>query len=302
MKTNFIRLSGGLGNQLFQLSYGSTLTGKNIYFHFNDIDTDLIQRIPGVHPDFQVLRLGSNTIFHRLSNFSLRLINWKGAPRIFVKAFEVVVSVVASSIFKEATSFRQQRNLGFEDQECDLKSLTSLNIGYFQAHDYAVNLEILTSQILGNDEVQVYEKYRKLAYIEKPIAVQVRLGDYLKEDKFGVPGKSFFTAALEEIDNFKKRKLWIFSNDLPGVNEYLPNEFLLSARMIEELDASPVLMLFIMSLAQDFIISNSTFGWWGAFINQNESREVVVPMPWFRHIDSPEKLIPKTWKLVKADF
>jgi len=50
-----------------------------------------------------------------------------------------------------------------------------------------------------------------------------------------------------------------------------------------------------MRLGTGYVLSNSTFGWWAAYLARMEPKVVVVPDPWFKKIDEPLGLIPIGW-------
>ena len=60
--------------------------------------------------------------------------------------------------------------------------------------------------------------------------------------------------------------------------------------------------LCLMSMCQDFIVSNSTFGWWGAWLGTGEGKRVILPSPWYgpglSHI-SVDDLYPDEWEKIE---
>ena len=60
--------------------------------------------------------------------------------------------------------------------------------------------------------------------------------------------------------------------------------------------------LYIMSWCNHNIIANSTFSWWGAFLNQNPGKEIIIPNEWFGPAQpstvNTRDLFPKEWKTI----
>jgi hypothetical protein len=57
----------------------------------------------------------------------------------------------------------------------------------------------------------------------------------------------------------------------------------------------------LMRLAKGFIIANSTFSWWGAFLSREKNCLVTYPSPWFSDLANPPMLFPEKWVGVKFD-
>jgi len=59
----------------------------------------------------------------------------------------------------------------------------------------------------------------------------------------------------------------------------------------------------LIAKCSDFITSNSTFSWWGAYLSQNHTKRVIAPTPWYgpglQHI-STEDLYPDSWEVIEA--
>jgi hypothetical protein len=58
-------------------------------------------------------------------------------------------------------------------------------------------------------------------------------------------------------------------------------------------DAATTLQL--MRFGYGYVLSNSTFGWWGAFLSENGGESVITPNPWFRYANDPDQIIPLKW-------
>lgn len=301
MKKNYVRIAGGLGNQLFQIAFGRNLPGSTVFFHFGDFETETAKKIIDSFGG-SLINLEGHYAFKKFSNLSLRF-GTRYSPNSFLKLILEHLTVrLADRALKTKTNFVLRDSLGFIDEDFSLDQNSQLFIGYFQSYIFAGNLRGINKRILNVKELEVFNKYVEIAKMEKPIALQVRLGDYLNEHTFGIPSTGYFRAGLQEIENVISRQIWVFTNQNEKVLKFLPQEIASRCRIIDEPLASPLLMLFIMSLADDFVISNSTFGWWGAYLRGNPNGKVVVPEPWFVKAKVPLDLIPPNWIKKEAGF
>lgn len=134
-------------------------------------------------------------------------------------------------------------------------------------------------------------------------SIHIRRGDYLKyPDKHPVVTMDYLRAAMANMSlHFGIDRFMVFSDDLIWCIEQfsgLPYEFLYST------DHTEVEDLELMSSCQHHIISNSTFSWWGAWLNQNPDKVVISPSKdnWFgpgnKHLDTSD-LIPESWIQIK---
>jgi hypothetical protein len=176
-----------------------------------------------------------------------------------------------------------------------------LGIGYFQSYMYAVQPDVY--EILRNIKPKFFgeelRSYLALAEVEKPIVVHVRLGDYLNEEKFGILPKTYFTANLSILMNrLPDSTIWVFSDDLVSAAEYFQHIEKSKIRLIPEIDSCPVSTLELMRHGAAHLISNSSFGWWGAFLSYREDGNVICPRPWFKSLSHPRDLIPPNWSSV----
>jgi hypothetical protein len=128
------------------------------------------------------------------------------------------------------------------------------------------------------------------------ISIHFRRGDYLQFSSLNL-SLEYYKEAVNTINSFfpnKKVKYLIFSNEIEWVKE---NFKLDNCVYVENLDRFKDMCL--MTLCNHNIIANSTFSWWGAYLNQNLNKKVICP---YNYLDVPQinhlingKYFPKDW-------
>jgi len=186
--------------------------------------------------------------------------------------------------------------LQFDPSILALKAPVTLR-GYFQSWQYFPTVaDDVRAQItdLREPSAAFLRLEEEIDAMGPFTAVQVRRGDYLEiADICGVASEAYFRRALALID--ESLPLVIFTDDDEG---WLPAWC--SAyhhRVVRPSDLqSPRENLVLMSRAEQFIISNSTFGWWGAFSGRRGAR-VIAPRPWWGRADTRD-VLPPSWATV----
>jgi hypothetical protein len=132
--------------------------------------------------------------------------------------------------------------------------------------------------------------------------VQIRLGDYHQNPRLGIPSTYYFTNALKRISAHNQGRIWLFSNDTSGAEKILNEAGLTDFRIIDGRYLSDWENIQVLNLGTGFVISNSTFGWWGAYLRNNLNAQVICPNPWFHSLESPRGLIPEGWSRENSRF
>ena len=129
----------------------------------------------------------------------------------------------------------------------------------------------------GTDSDYIKQMEEKITSCSS-VSIHMRLGDYLNNDSLygGICTPDYYRRAVAMIrEEVPDAKFFIFSND---VNE--------ASRMLGLEDAVPVegntgdrsyLDMYLMSKCKHNIIANSTFSWWGAWLNENKDKKVFCP-------------------------
>lgn len=152
--------------------------------------------------------------------------------------------------------------------------------GYFENERYFADIaDIIRKEFtLKNPLSPVAETWRqRISSAECAVSMHFRHGDFLKFGhlpQFAIPPLEYYLTALKQLAE-PKPTVFVFSDDLPWCKENLkldlPTEFVEGCRDYEDLH--------LISLCKHNINANSTFSWWGAWLNQNSDKKVFVPIP-----------------------
>lgn len=147
---------------------------------------------------------------------------------------------------------------------------------HFQSYKYFDhNREFICWLFSPTPEVQdtIINRY-DIGKAGKSTAIQVRRGDYIKfPNHHPLLPLDYYTKAVKMA---APEEIWVFSDDIKWCQENLhldcPVKYIQDEDYIE---------LYLMTLCKNVIISNSSFGWWAAYLNRRENHKVFAPSPWF---------------------
>jgi len=174
----------------------------------------------------------------------------------------------------------------------------SLIEGFYQSEKFfeSHKTEIRNLFEIDNNTKRVLEeKYGHILQGEIT-SINVRRGDYLTElCNHPIIAMRYFKKAINLIGH--EKRFLIVSDDI----DWCKTQFKGSNFFFVE-KQSAILDIYIQTLCTNNIISNSTFGWWGAWLNKNPDKIVICPTPWFgvakQHCDTSD-LIPTGWIKLK---
>ncbi len=165
--------------------------------------------------------------------------------------------------------------------------------GYFQSHKYFAKHrdEIISILDVINLQNQINQKYGNYSDYT---SIHIRRGDYLKLSEYHHNlTLNYFEQAVNRFD--KEEKFLVFSNDIAWCKENL--NFIKNVEFSENKEDWEDLIL--MSTCKNNIMANSTFSWWGAWLNTNKDKRVIAPKKWFgsKFADKDTKdIIPENWE------
>ena len=274
-----IKIKGGLGNQLFQYAVGRALA--------------LHHRLP-LKLDLTIFKTYK---LHRylLDQFAIQadiatedeIIKLKGRNNVLFSALRKAGLVKRKSYLKEKRSSYFDASV-FKNDDVYLD-------GYWQNELYFSDireelLRDLTSISSMSDLGVVYMEGIKKS---NSVSLHVRRGNYLNLKNFNVLDIDYYMKAVEYIrKNVEKPTFYIFSDDLKWCKNslgFLDNCIFVDSTKTEIDD------LKLMSFCKHNIIANSSFSWWGAWLNKNPKKTVIAPKGWLLNDPDSSNVILSDW-------
>jgi len=277
-----IKLKGGLGNQLFQYAFGRLIASRR--GEELKIDKDIMT---AENDTYRLYGLGHFNIKAELAN-PVEVKAAKYPYGLFSKAWRLV----------KAKVFRIY-HVGYESRMLGTKA--SYLDGYFQSYKY---LEPIRSELI--QEISLKEdlnlKYADLVSEMKAVnsvAIHIRRGDYVNDAKTKAAHFVCDLAYYQKALALVKKKManpvfYIFSDDINWAKDNLSAEEKIVFVSKPEMKDYEELML--MSCCRHNIIANSSFSFWGAWLNQNDDKVVIGPSLWNKKLPGAYRyLMPESW-------
>ena len=274
-----IKIKGGLGNQLFQYAVGRALA--------------LHHRLP-LKLDLTIFKTYK---LHRylLDQFAIQaeiatedeIIKLKGRNNVLFSALRKAGLVKRKSYLKEKRSSYFDASV-FKNDDVYLD-------GYWQNELYFSDIreELLRdlTSISSMSDLGVY--YMEGIKKSNSVSLHVRRGNYLNLKNFNVLDIDYYMKAVEYMrKNVEKPTFYIFSDDLEWCKNslgFLDNCIFVDSTKTEIDD------LKLMSFCKHNIIANSSFSWWGAWLNQNCKKTVIAPKGWLLNDPGSSNVMLSDW-------
>jgi len=307
-------LTGGLGNQLFQLAAAISRNPEEKILLSTEIG--IPRRNKKNNPEIVEYLLNSNISFIKgesYSGFMSKVFGYNIRSSKYPTALEshqisqtivrFITSLMFSIRYKLIGQVITENNFTREWKYTLFKN--KFLIGYFQNAKWIEgSREILLSLLnLCNPSI-VFSEIKKTE-TENILVIHIRRGDYRNEVNFGLIHSNYYLNAFKYLEGrVKISQIWLFSDEpsealsllrplIPVIYpiKLIPNETLSSAETLQ-----------LMRCGTNFIIGNSTFGWWGAFMSNYPLPVVVAPNPWFKTQGFANPIYPNSWIRMNAEF
>jgi len=287
-----VRLTGGLGNQMFQYAFGRAMAHRystelkldtSSFPERTATDNGYVERnydldVFTVEPEFAT----SSEVALLSKRSSVRLLD-----RVMNKALGFKSSVVLEPHFHFSNSVAYETN---GDRYM---------IGYWQSPKYFEEIEpVIRDEFrfrepLAADAAELRERIENA----NSVCLNVRRGDFVVNPFHGSLGVDYFQTADRMLgERLLEREYFVFSDDVEWCKANLrfdvPTTFVshsYAGRKFQD-------YLRLMSSCKHFVIPNSSFAWWAVWLNKSSDRIVVAPKEWFSDSSyNTSDLIPDDW-------
>ena len=181
--------------------------------------------------------------------------------------------------------------------------------GYFQSERYFQKVagqlkERLTFRLPTNSRTKDLVSAIKS---ENSISVHVRRGDYLNKANakiHGVLGRDYYRSSINKaLDLLPDAKLYIFSDSIEWCRSSLDLSGMNACYVSHNEGKDSWQDMLLMSYCQVNILANSSFSWWGSWLNRNPEPIRIAPSPWFlsSELSDADLILPDTIK-IGSDF
>jgi len=286
------KIIGGLGNQMFQYAAGIALALEK--------NTTLALDVSGfenyeLHQGFELQRV-FNSIFEIASKADIqRLLGWQSSPRVQRIVSRKPFSLLRNKNFIVEPHFQYWPSINYLTGDCYLS-------GYWQSEKYFSDVadqirESFTFKIpLENQNAELAKQISQV----NSVSLHVRRGDYANNPKtistHGLCSLEYYESAISYLtERVQQPDFFIFSDDIEWVKNNLKIDY--PHQYVEHnLGSESYNDMRLMSMCQHHIIANSSFSWWGAWLNPNMDKIVVAPKCWFANQTDLQDLLPTGWK------
>lgn len=277
-----INLSGQLGNQMFQYALGRKISSFGLKvkydkrsYTFNpqflySLDIFNIQIEEATKNEIYFIRDERRTYLDRIR-------------RKFWGRRKDIISEIPDTVYR-------YRNEVFETKRAYID-------GYWQSEKYFDDIKEIIISDFKFPKIIDNENLAYMAMIQKniSISIHIRRGDYV--GGFPLLTKDYYDKAVSYFQTkYGDVTFFVFSNDMEWAKQNIKADKLCFVECNTGKDSWKD--MYLMTQCKHNIIANSSFSWWGAWLNQNKDKEVIAPSLWLYHADNKDMIYCEGWKII----
>lgn len=293
-----VKLKGGLGNQMFQYALGRRLSlqyGVPLKLDIFHLRPNLFNFL-GI-TTLRKYMLGDFNIHAKLARYQdLPFLSKIPSTRLTtgLNRLNKMLNPKGQQIVRETDcSYRKNvRNILGVGSDVYLDGFWNSE-GYFKRIASVIRRDFSLKKKMSAQAEKLAKRISQVG----SVSIHVRRKDYVTNFNtrrfHGICGPDYYRSCIQRItEQVSSPHFFVFSDDIEWAKENLKTGY--PATFISHF-GSDAEELILMSLCRYNIIANSSFSWWGAWLNENPSKIVVAPKSWFKAKVSRKDIIPLAW-------
>jgi hypothetical protein len=280
---------GGLGNQLFQFAAGRSMTlarGDALKLDISGFAGY------GLHQGFQ-LQQAFRGVFNVAAESEVQaILGWQSASLVRKIMTRPVMAPLRKRGWMVEPHFQHWTGLDNAPTDCYVQGYWQSE-KYFEAHAPTLRADLAFKAPLSGENSTLAARMGKV----NSVSLHVRRGDYASNPTtaamHGQCSLDYYHAAVQYVNSqVNDPVFYIFSDDMAWVREHLkipaPSCYVdHNDRAFDDLQ--------LMAQCKHHVIANSSFSWWGAWLNARPNKLVVAPRQWFATPRATHDLLPASW-------
>lgn len=292
-----VNVIGGLGNQMFQYAFAVVLKDK--YPNEKVLIDPHLFRFPFIkkfrnnnfyHNGFEIREVFHNAILPIASG-------WEMAKVSYYLPNYVLNRVLRKILPKRKYEYRQENDYVFYPEVFNMMHDCYFE-GYWQHYRYFEGMQdVLRNTFQFPTPNDNNLKASREMNTVPSIGIHVRRGDYVGNKGFGgVCNLEYYKKAIQLLNVNEGSRFFVFSNDIEWCEKEL-QPFMKNVTYVDwNIGKDSHWDIFLMSQCDQLIIANSSFSWWGAYLNKR-AKKIIAPKLWNRYIEDMHIQMPE-WQLI----
>lgn len=277
-----VQMEGGLGNQMFQyaLYLNCKARGVNAKLDVSKYDSEFS------HNGYELEKI-----------FSINEKYCSAGEKLIIKPLSKLLHFLVNHSYKEKNEWQWK-------YQQDVASIKFGFIkGYWQSEKYFITIAETLRDKFKFPPLQDIVNKKLLDKINQvnSVSLHIRRGDYLLGQNAASLGIGYYNRSIAFInEKLNQPHYFIFSDDIEWAKQ---NIQVSNGEFIDWNTGSESFVdMQLMSECKHNIIANSSFSWWGGWLNNNSAKIVIAPEQWMPHMEGTADAIPENWIQLPANF
>jgi hypothetical protein len=286
-----VNLIGGLGNQMFQYAAGRAVSlerGASLHLDISGFTNY------GLHQGFELQRIFNCEAKIAKETDVRGILGWQFLPIVRRVLSRPSMGAMRRKGFVVEPYFRYWHRIKDAPSDCYLA-------GYWQSEKYFLEVAAQIREDFSFRLPLEYKNFELAKQIDQvnAVSLHVRRGDYVHNPKnaamYELCSLDYYHASIQHVaERVRQPHFFIFSDDIAWAKNNLkinfPHQYVDHNQGAESYND-----MRLMSLCKHHIIANSSFSWWGAWLNPNVNKIVAAPRRWFTNQTDVQDLLPQHW-------